>query len=57
VSTKLRRYDDLLALTEKTTLRAAIEFDYESMELRGEDLANELMRGLARNFGLYEFPD
>jgi hypothetical protein len=46
-----------LSLAETPKARAGIEFDYQSMELRREDLVNELMRGLARNFGMDEFPD
>ncbi len=44
-------------LSETNALQASIEFDYESMELRSEELTDELMRGLARNFGLDEFAD
>lgn len=54
---KLHPVIDWLVLAETTQARAGIEFDYESMELRREDLADELMRGLARNFGMDQFPD
>lgn len=57
VSTEIRCYEDFLALSESTTLRAGIEFDYESLGSRSEVLIDELMRGLAQNFGMDQFPN
>ncbi len=47
---------DYLMLSETTKARAVTEFAYESMESHGDDLVDELLRGLARNFGMDEFP-
>jgi hypothetical protein len=57
VSTNIMLPTDFLALSERTTLRASIEFDYESLDLRGGDLVEELMRGVAHSFGLDRLPD
>lgn len=55
-STTAHESIDFFALAETTEARATIEFDYESMELRRDDLVDELLRGLARNFGMDSFP-
>ena len=57
VSTNIMLPTDFLPLSERTTLRASIEFDYESLDLRGGDLVEELMRGVAHSFGLDRLPD
>lgn len=56
VSTDIRRLIDFLALSESNTLRASIEFEYESLELRSRDLVEELMRRVAHNFGRDSLP-
>src|SRR5215212_1640659 len=57
VSTNIMLPTDFLPLSEGTTLRASIEFDYESLDLRGGDLVEELMRGVPHSFGLNRMPD
>lgn len=57
VSTDIRRVIDFLALAENNTLRASIEFGYESLELRSEELVEELMRRVAHNFGRDRLPN
>ncbi len=57
VSTNTMQLSDFLALSEGTTLQASIEFDYESLELRGGDLIEELMRRVGHNFGMDRLPD
>ena len=57
VSNNIMLLTDFLALSERTTLRASIGFDYESLDLRSGDLVEELMRGVAHNFGLDRLPE
>ena len=57
MSTNRRRLIDLLVLSERTRLRASIEFGYESLELHGGNLVEELMRRVAHNFGMDGLPD
>jgi len=45
-----------LSLSERASLLTAIDFNYDSIETRREELVDELMRNLARHFGMDEFP-
>lgn len=48
---------DYLALSEMTKARTDIEFGYDGLVARSEHLIDEVLRGLARNFGMDDFPE